>query len=258
MRHFLILKNRPSYTFLKKSLIALQFLTILPIKIKSDIKEEDFGGSLIFFPLVGLIIGLVLTLINLLSGFLPSMVSGVIILTANVIISGAIHLDGFADTCDGLYGNKNKEQALQVMRDSHSGAIAVIGVALLLFFKFALLSSIPQENLGKLLIFMLVFSRYSQVFACFLSKYAREEETAKYFVEYATAREFTITTIFTLLLSALIMKISGIILFSLCLFSVLLLIIWIKRKIGGMTGDTIGAVSEVAEVLALFFALFLR
>lgn len=243
---------------IRRFLIALQFLTILPVKIRAEIKEEDFGGSLIFFPFVGLIIGLMLALINFLLGFLPVMVSAVIILTANAIISGAIHLDGFADTCDGLYGNKNKEQALGIMRDSRAGAIAVIGVALLLLFKFALLSSIPKENLGKLLIFMAVFSRYSQVFACFLSKYAREEGKAKYFVEYATAREFIITTIFTLFLSSALMKTGGIILFSLCLFSVLLPIIRIKRKIGGMTGDTIGAVSEAAEVLVLFFALFLR
>lgn len=243
---------------IRRFLIALQFLTILPVKIKSEIKEEDFGGSLIFFPFVGLIIGLMLALINFLLGFLPVMVSAVIILTANAIISGAIHLDGFADTCDGLYGNKNKEQALQIMRDSRTGAIAVIGVALLLLFKFTLLSSIPKENLGKLLIFMAVFSRYSQVFACFLSKYAREEGKAKYFVEYATARGFIITTIFTLFLSSALMKTGGMMLFSLCLFSVLLPIIRIKRKLGGMTGDTIGAVSEVSEVFVLFFALLLR
>ncbi len=242
---------------MKRFFVALQFLTILPIRIKSDIADEDIGKSLIFFPLVGLIMGITLAFIASLFNFLPSMVTAAVILIASIIISGGLHLDGFSDTCDGLYANMPKEKTLQIMRDSHTGAMGVIGVTLLLIFKFALLASMPKEHMGKSLVLTMVFSRYSQVFACFFSNYARSEGKAKYFIEYATRRIFFIATAFTLLIYFVLIKAKGLILFNLCLALSLLFIIWIKRKIGGMTGDTIGAVSEIGEVSMLFFGLIL-
>ena len=242
---------------MKRLLLALQFLTIFPVRIKAGIDEKDFGASLVYFPFVGLLIGLFLAGCVFIFSFLPGLVRAALILIASIIISGGIHLDGFADVCDGFYGNKPKEIILEIMRDSHAGAIAVIGLSALLLLKFSLLVSIPGELLYKLLIFMAVFSRYCQVVSSSFSDYARSDGKAKYFVEYAGIREFLIATVFTLALLLFLLKIKGIILFCLCLFSILLFISWIKRKIGGMTGDTIGAVSEIAEVLVLLFGLVL-
>jgi len=241
---------------LKRFLIALQFLTVLPIKIKSEIAKEDFGGSLLYFPVVGMLIGLVLSGAALLFGFLPNPVVGVLILIISIVITGGIHLDGFADTCDGFYGPRPKEKILEIMRDSRAGVMGVIGIFCLLSLKFTLIVSTPKNVLWKLLILMTAFARWSQILACYTSNYAREEGKAKYFVEYDSKKELLVGGIFTVVLFLLLLKLEGVILFVLSLVPILLFINYIKRKIGGMTGDTIGAISEIAEVAVLFFGLF--
>lgn len=240
---------------MKKFLIALQFLTILPIRIKPEIKEEDFGRSLVYFPIVGLMIGLILALGLFAFNFLPTLVTAALILTISIIITGGIHLDGFADTCDGLYAGKSREEALKVMRDPHIGAVGAISVASLLILKFALFYGISLNFLWKAVIIMAVWGRYSQVLSCYLSSYARKNGKAKFFIEYATKRELFFSTVFTFVLSVLLMRIKGLIVSVLTLAMLLLIINHIKRRIGGMTGDTIGAISEITEVAVLFLAL---
>lgn len=242
---------------MRRSLIALQFLTIIPVKIKTEIKERDFGASLLYFPLVGLLIGILLSLSALSFSFLPSLVKGAMVLILSIFITGGIHLDGFADTCDGFYGNKSVEKILEIMRDSRIGAMGVIGVASLLVLKFSLIVSFPEGFLWKILIVMPVFSRWSLGFACYAASYARQEGKAKYFIKYSRRRDVIIGGIFTLVLSLLLMSLKGFILFFVSLIPVSLFLYYIKRKIGGMTGDTIGAVNEIAEVCMLLFGIIL-
>ena len=240
---------------MKRFLIALQFLTILPIKIKSEIKEKDFGRSLIYFPIVGIFIGLALALILFVFDFLPHLVRVTLVLVGSIVITGGIHLDGFADTCDGFYGSKPKQKILEIMRDSRTGVMGVIGIVSVLLLKFALLTSIPQNILWKSLIMMAVFARWSQVLACYISNYSRKEGKAKYFIEYASEKEFVVGTLFTIVLFLVLGKFKGVILFILSLLPILLFMNYAKRKIGGMTGDTIGATNEIAEIAVLLFTL---
>ncbi len=240
---------------MKKFLIALQFLTILPIKIKSQIMEKDLGASLIYFPVVGAFIGMFLVLILLAFDFLPHLVTAALVLIGSIIITGGIHLDGFADTCDGFYGTKSKGKILEIMRDSRTGVMGVIGIVTLLLLKFTLIASLPRDILYKILIMMATFARWSIPFACFTSNYARKEGKAKYFIEYNGKKEFLVGSAFTIALFFLLMKTKGMILLGLSLLPISLFINYVKRRIGGMTGDTIGATNEVAEVVLLFFAL---
>lgn len=241
---------------MKQFLIALQFLTVLPVKI-SEIKEKDFGKSLIYFPLVGAIIGVLLISALFIFGSLPPLVTAALILAASIIITGGIHLDGFADTCDAFWGCKSKEEILRIMRDSRVGTMGVIGVVCLLLLKFAILTGIPKESLWKSLIMMAVFSRWTQTLACLISAYARQEGKAKYFIEYADRKAVLIGGLFTLALFLLLVGFKGLILFIISLFLVFLFINYVKRMIGGMTGDTIGAANELAEISMLLFCLFM-
>jgi adenosylcobinamide-GDP ribazoletransferase len=242
---------------MRRFLIALQFLTVLPFNIKGKIEEKDFGGSLVYFPIVGFLIGLFLVSAAYMSAFLPSLVRSVLILVAWVIITGGMHLDGFADTCDGFYGRRSKEEILKIMRDSRIGTMGAAGVTILLLFKFAMLSSIQPENLWTALIITAVFSRWSQVLACTTSEYARDDGKARYFIEYAKGVGMFMGALFTLILSWFLMQAKGVILFALLSITVFLFIQYAERKIGGMTGDTIGATNEVAEAAALFFNVML-
>ncbi len=240
---------------IKRFLIALQFLTSLPIYIKSEIKDKDFGASLLYFPLVGSLIGLILAGSAFLLSSLPPFLKSALILLFSIIITGGIHLDGFADTCDGFYGNKPKEKILEIMRGSRIGTMGVTGITMLLLLKFSLLISISQENLWKLLILTLVFSRWVQIWACFSSCYAREDGKARYFIEYAGYKEIIPGTIFSLVIFWGILRLKGVILFVIAMLPIFLFINYIKRRLGGMTGDTIGAINEIAEVVLLFLGI---
>jgi len=236
-------------------MVALQFLTILPIKINKRIKDEDYGRSLLYFPAIGLLIGLALSLEAWILAFLPHMAVAALVLLTSIAITGGIHLDGFADTCDAFYGSDKKEKSLEIMRDSHIGSMGAIGIAMLLVLKFGLLASIQREALWKCLVMMMLFSRYAQVFACTVSDYARTEGKAKTFIKYASSADHFTAAIVTFTIFVLLAFIKGGLLFTSAFIPVFILVKIIKKRINGMTGDTIGAISEIAEVCILFFAL---
>lgn len=242
---------------MKRFLLALQFLTILGFKTKPEITEEDLGRSLIYFPIVGLFIGLFLALIFNILGFLSYPVKIILILIIYIIITGAIHLDGFIDTCDGLYAGRSKEEILAIMRDPHTGAMGVIGLVCLLLFKFVVFLSLPEEILIKTLIVVVVFGRWSQVFSCYISKDTLQEGTARYFIEYVDTKTIFFTTLFTLGLSLMLLKVKSVVSFLISGFIVFSFVNFVKRKIGGVTGDTVGAASEVAEIGYAFINLIL-
>ena len=242
---------------MKNFLIALQFLTTIPVKIRSEIKPGDFGKSLLYFPIVGMLIGLALACISSLLAFFPAMVKGVFILVASIFITGGIHLDGFADTCDGFYAGRSKENILQIMRDSRIGVMGAVGIVCLLLLKFTLLVNIPQNILWKSLIMATAFARWSQVLACVSSKYAREDGKAKLFIEYARAKEAIIGGLLVLILFFILAGTKGLALFILNLVCIFLFITYIKSRITGMTGDTIGAASEIAEIPVFLFSLII-
>ena len=207
------------------------------------------------FPFVGALIGMALSSGIFLFGFLPQPVVAALILAGSAIITGGMHLDGFADTCDGLAGFTTREKALEIMRDSRIGAMAGIGIAILLILKFSMLSSLAQGVMWKYLVLMAAFARWAQVLSCFLSRYSRQEGKAKYFIEYANWSSLIIGGVFVLMLFILLFGIKGFSLFLAPLLVTWLSINYINSKIGGMTGDTIGAINEIAEISVLLFGL---
>ncbi|MFH1245417.1 MAG: adenosylcobinamide-GDP ribazoletransferase [Candidatus Omnitrophota bacterium] len=243
---------------LRRLLTAVQFLTVLPVHIRTETEGKDLGKSLPYFPLVGALIGIILAAMACLFGFLPVLPGGVLILSASIVLTGGIHLDGFADTCDGFYGGKSKEKILEIMRDSRIGVMGAAGIVILLLLKFSLIVSIPGHFLGRSLIMMAVFGRWTQVLACFVSSYARQEGKAGVFIECAGKKEFIAATAIALLLFLLMGQLSGIIIFGLAAVVVFLCVAWIKRRIDGMTGDTIGAVNEIGETAVLLLSVVLK
>lgn len=241
---------------MKKFLIALQFLTVIPVKIPGELTGKEIGESTLFFPLVGALIGVVLWITALSQAFLPPIIVAALIIITGAAVTGGLHLDGFMDTCDGLYGTqKTKEQRLTIMRDSHVGAMGVLGVVLLLMLKFALLASFSPKMLYSLVLTMPVFARWIQVVDCFLFTYAREEGKGKEFLSHTTWKESLLSGLFTLSFFVVIWKTETLILLPLSLLLPAFFIFIVKQKLGGMTGDLIGASSEIAEVSWLLAGL---
>ncbi|MFC1970491.1 adenosylcobinamide-GDP ribazoletransferase [Chloroflexota bacterium] len=239
-------------------LAALQFLTSIPLPDRREVSPEALGHSTAYFPIVGLIIGGILAGLNwLLSLILPAAVVNALLITALVVITGALHLDGFTDTCDGIAGHKSVEDRWQVMHDSRAGAFGIVGVVLLLLVKYVLLNNIPEVFMTATLLFMPIVSRWAMVYAVFVYPYARPSGLGTTFKQSTRWPQFTAATAFTLLVAIALFP-----LFSLTglmlIFSVWIVTVifscYLKHKFAGLTGDTYGAINEVAEVLALFLA----
>ena len=249
-----------------KFLAALRFLTIIPSPWRREASPEELGRSLVYFPVVGIIIGLILAGLSWVLGLiLPLAVVNVLLIVCLAVISGALHLDGFVDTCDGIAGHKTVETRWQVMRDSRAGGFGIAGVCLLLLVKYISLNNVPEPLLMATLILMPVISRWAMVYALFAYPYARPSGLGKVFKQEANWQRFVIATIITLAVamglthwpSIAYSYLAGLVIMWGTWVIVTAVAVYLKRKFAGLTGDTYGAINEVAEVCVLILVCLL-
>ncbi len=245
---------------MKGFLTALQFLTIIRISKGFDITEGKLGKSMAYFPLVGLLIGLLLVAVRTVFNYiLPASLVDILVIVALVILAGAFHLDGFADTIDGLAGGKDKEKTLAIMRDSQIGSFAVVGLILLLILKTFALMEVHPEIKDRTLLIMPVLGRWStvQLAACF--SYARSGHgTALAFTQFAGKKEYIISTLITAVILLGLFRLNGLVILLAIAGLTFLFGLFFKKRIGGVTGDIMGAANEINEVITLLMicALF--
>jgi adenosylcobinamide-GDP ribazoletransferase len=237
----------------KNFIQAISFLTILPVGHPSLSEEKELARAMAFFPLIGLMIGLILALgYYLLSFFLPRALVLWLTIGLLALLTRGLHLDGFADTMDGLGCGGPREKVLEVMRDSRIGAFGVMGLILLIGAKYLALDQIPNPSTPFTLILMAVMGRNAMVLVCFRSPYARSEGgLAKPFVENLRTREVLISSALTFGIAFLLIGVKGIaISLGVGVFSLGYRYFFIK-KLSGVTGDVLGAANELAELLCL-------
>jgi adenosylcobinamide-GDP ribazoletransferase len=236
--------------------LALRFLTIIPLGHPGEIASDSVAPAGKYYPLVGLIIGgLSWSFFCGIHHFFPLAVSVGLLLLFGVILTGALHLDGLADCLDGLYGGHNQEERLGIMKDVHLGTMGVVGLVLILGVKFLVLREIMSfPSLLLWIILIPAISRWTPIFLAFLCKYARSEGglgqalvngTGKKEIFWATLLAWVpVLTLYGLLGLGLILVVS--------IWSVLCG--WFfHKKVGGITGDIMGAVIETSEVWAMLF-----
>ena len=237
---------------------ALRFLTIIPLLRRRETSPEEVGRSIVYFPLVGVVIGLILAGLNWLLGLLlPSALVNVLLVVSLAVISGGLHLDGLVDTCDGLGGHKAAEERWRIMDDSRAGAFGIIGVCLLLLVKYVALNSVPARWLMPTLLLMPVIGRWAMVYAVFAFPYAKPSGLGKVFKQGASWPRFVVATVIALALAVILSQLSGLFIMFATWVIVMAVAFYLKGKFGGLTGDTYGAINEVAEVLVLIFACLL-
>lgn len=247
-------------------LSALSFLTIIPLPRRWETNPEEVGRSIGYFPAVGIIIGLILAALNwLLSWLLPSTVVNALLLVSLVVISGAMHFDGFVDTCDGIAGYKTVEDRWRVMHDSRAGAFGIVGGVLLLLVKYVSLNSVPRTLLTATLVIMPVISRWTMVYAVFAYPYARPTGLGKIFKQEASWQRLAMATVITLtvaVVSALLTNMPYFYVVGLAIMFVIWVIVvalatYLRGKFSGLTGDSYGAINEVAETSVLILVSIL-
>jgi len=250
---------------LKDLSLAIRFLTIFPIDSfplsnkstqneEEGLEEEDFANSMAFFPLVGMLIGIFLVILRRIFYYFPvsPLVSDTLILIVWIWLSGGLHLDGFADSVDGFLGGNNKEEILKIMKDSATGAKGVVALVSLLLLKFVLLVEMPLLLKDATLFFTPTIGRWSMVIASFLGKPARlKDSMGKLFMDYVGWREAIFASLTLAVIGILLFKLYFVTLVITGIGIVLLILKYCQKKIGGISGDILGAVNEIVEVSIL-------
>ncbi len=230
-------------------ILAIQFLTRLPINIRVDWTRENLRKSTFFFPFVGLLIGLFAYLVNFLFSKINPDIGAIFTVLALVFITGGLHLDGLSDTCDGFFSNRDKDQVLEIMKDSRVGAFGVISLVLIIILKYVLVANLAG-NAFIFLVFSLGNSRTVQVFNLTFKRPARDSGIGYMFKTSEPGQN----TIFGILLYIIVASYFDIKILLPLLINFLFMEALAKYsygKIGGVTGDVFGAMAELGEVVSL-------
>ena len=243
---------------------ALRFLSVLPapgsgLLFESDETEPYLVTGCEYFPLVGLLLAVLLWLLVLLfSRVLPPLALSALLVVALVILTGGLHLDGLMDSCDGLFGGTTRERKLEIMRDSRVGSFGVLGALCILLLKFALLASILPSSQPPALLLALPLARWSMVLALHVYPPARPTGLGAAYHHAITTRRTLITGLIALAIALIFGHFSGLIAWMTATFAALLVGHYVTKNIGGITGDSCGAIDEIVEVLILLVLVLLH
>ena len=235
---------------------ALQFFSRLPIPRWVGFDPAWLNQASRYFPLVGVVVALITGAVYVVAfKFFPPAIAVILSVAAGIYATGAFHEDGFADMCDGFGGGMTRERVLEIMKDSRIGAYGAIGIFCLLLLKCATLTHMPPFGVLAALLVAHPMSRLMAVSLIWRLDYARAEGKSKPLAQKMRTMEFAIAAV-TALLPALIliymgwlswtMLISG---FALALVATVWLARKFVRRIGGYTGDCLGAVQQVTEAI---------
>ena len=233
--------------------LAFQFLTILPWPRVQVRHPEDLGGSMAFYPIVGAALGAIMVGVYVVgSEVFPDGVLRAALVVLLIILTGGLHLDGFADVCDGFYAGQSQADALRIMKDPHLGTMAVVGIISVVIMKVVLLSHLPAALVCSALLIFPAISRGGMVWGMRMAPYARPEGgTGEAFFQTLGPRPVWMATA---LLGVWVVLFAGwpaLILLGLAVGATRLFVGYCDWRIGGMTGDTLGALNELLEVLTL-------
>lgn len=230
---------------------GLQFLTRIRVVEQTDWSLERFGNSVKYFTLIGAIIGLILAGLNyILSQFLPQHVLAAVIVMSEIIITGGLHCDGFMDTADGVFSGRSRERMLEIMKDSRVGANGVMAFGLLLLLKYSLIIDMTPTMLTTALVVMPVIGRLAMVISITSFPYARPDGMGKAFAEYAGRNALFVAAIIALVI-IIPFGLQAVISAGAAIMFGMVAARYFAKVLGGLTGDTYGAVTELTELIAL-------
>jgi adenosylcobinamide-GDP ribazoletransferase len=233
-------------------LVAFQFLTIIPLPFSIRCEKEDLGRSTAFFSVVGLAIGGLLAGANwLISPWLARPLCDALLITLLALITGALHLDGLADVCDGLAARGGRERFLAVMKDSQVGAVGAVGLVLGLLLKWQALVAVPPELKWQALLIFPALARFGQVLTMTGARHARQDGLGAAFALGAGGPALFFAFATTAAAGLYLFGLKGMLpLAAVCLLTCAGRMFF-HRALGGLTGDTIGCISELNEILVL-------
>lgn len=252
---------------MKRMLAAISFLTRLPVPRRLIFGAEDTGRATVYFPLVGALIGLMQTGALLFfqsaarENTLRAVIAAALLVLVNVFVTGALHLDGLADMADGFGGGRDKDRILEIMRDSLIGSFGAVALLLLLLLKVVAIAALIESDAAwRIMLIAPALGRWATVPLGKFLPYARKSGgLGKSVTDYVGWQEVGGASVLMaiILFGLLDWRLAAV----LWLFTVLITAFigsWCRKKIGGITGDTMGANTEISETAVLLAAVFFR
>ena len=230
-------------------LLAFQFLTRIPINKNIDFNKKNLSMAIGFFPLVGIIIGLISGLIYILFSKLSIEIASFFTMLMILILTGGLHIDGLADTFDGFFSNKNREKTLEIMSDSRIGAFGVIAIVVVLMGKYILIKNI-NIDLPIVLALSLGNSRLIVSYIMSFKESAKNTGLGYIFNDSKPYKEFIFSAIVYIIIIIMLNPLYLLPLILTYIFSLYISHITTK-KIGGYTGDVYGLIIELGEIVSL-------
>ena len=230
-------------------LSAVQFLTRLPLP-SIDYRPDSLSGAVVFFPLVGALIGSAAALLSIvLVPHLPRLSAALIVMVFLVLITGCLHEDGLADAADGFGGGHTREKVLIILRDSRIGTYGAAALCLSLIGRLVLISSLPLTLLPRYLIVGSVLCRWTILPLSYFLPAARDAEGQGARIARLTSRSTMIAgTMFSFALAGILLRWQALAPLAAAILITLFSGRFYVRKIGGVTGDCFGATAQLAEV----------
>lgn len=241
---------------MRQLLLAVRFLTIIPLGRTGEVSAKDITASVSYYPLVGALQGLILVVCGVVLGrwFEGSVLSCILVLIL-ALTNGGFHLDGFMDTVDGIACGGDMERRLEVMSDPAAGAVGVVFTFFIIALKVLALASMPAAFLLTALFLWPVAGRWSVVPLARWSSYARTEGGLGEAVTEIGGREFFIATIITLAILFFWLGLWAFLFLAIIGGLALVFSFFFKARLGGVTGDVFGFQAEVSEALFLLLLL---
>jgi len=240
-------------------IITLQFLTRIPVNADLKATEEDFARGVVYFPVVGLIIGAIdLAVLTAAAYVLDGVFPVICCLLAATAITGGLHVDGLADTCDGIFSSRTRDKMLEIMRDSRIGTNGTIAIVFDYLLKLSLLSMLTGRGLYYAVLLSPVAAKTLIVLLMKTSVYARSGPgLGRLYLERQTWGATVSAVAVGLLIISVISGLWGVAALAGCAFVCFLYRSFIYSRLQGMTGDTLGAANELLEIAFMFIAAVL-
>jgi adenosylcobinamide-GDP ribazoletransferase len=243
---------------IRRLLIAVQFLTRLPVSPSLHSSESDIGKAAAFFPLVGIIVGGGAALVFAgLQKILPPPASVLCAVMFATFLTNAFHEDGLADSFDGFGGGWTKDRVLEIMRDSRIGTYGTVALIFLVFGKVMFLSALPAGQIWRWFIVGHVAARWTVLPLCVWLPYARAEGQGKLVAKQVGVVEVIIGTITLLLILILLPWPAALAALLVTTLTTLLSGLYYRARLQGITGDCLGATNQLAEIALYLTALVL-
>jgi adenosylcobinamide-GDP ribazoletransferase len=239
-------------------LIALQFLTRLPAPRDLKTSEEELGRAAMFFPLVGMLVGGGGALLHVaLLHLLPPPTCVLLVLIYASFITNAFHEDGLADAVDGFGGGWTRERMLEIMRDSRIGTFGALALIFLVLAKYNFLSALEPARIWRWLIVAHTAARWTTLPLCLWLPYARAEGQGKLVARRVGYGGVAVATVTLLAALTLLPGRAAVVAFAVAVAVVIASGWYYRRRLGGITGDCLGATNQVTEVLLYLVAVAL-